>query len=118
MILVPENIEEIKNFIQLELLKRGFTAPIKEFYEKENRLYFKTENFQTSPVLFENIRIENFSTHISAPFQHETGVQVRKVFICVHTFYNHFDGGTNTCNIFNFSCIIHKGNVIGMHVLY
>jgi len=61
----PEQMEKIQKFIQKELLKRGFLCKIIEFREISKNQYtnlfsLRTENFQTTPVIFETVYLSNF----------------------------------------------------------
>ena len=69
-LLTENNISEIKEFIRIELLKRGIHANIKTLeevvtdVEKDNKIRFESENFQTTPVMFKTLKIIDWSTHI------------------------------------------------------
>lgn len=105
--LSESQLEKVKSFIQVELLKRGFLAPITTFKEVEGRYekhYFEleTESFQTVPVIFQEIRISNFSTGIGdEEVRVVSKVRVRPIWISVHVSYKHFDGGSNGCKLFD-----------------
>jgi hypothetical protein len=111
--------DELQSFIQNELLKRGYTAPIINFEEVEgrrgdHRIEFHTANFQTTPVIFKEIRVENFSSSLhEAELEIHTGekVMITKFWITVHNSYMHFEGGTNGCKIFEVSGHFYKDNV-------
>ena len=98
------------DLIQTELLKRGFTAKITSFEEVEKRgsnyIEFETESFQTTPVLFKELKISNFSTSI----RKQDGVSedgstyvTTEFWIQVSARYSGFTGGTNGQNIFDLS---------------
>lgn len=94
---------QIKDFIQTELLKRGFLAKIVRFEEVsgryEPRLEFETESFQTTPVIFKSIKVENFSSSITK----EEGVDgsiLYRIWISVHVSYETFEGGSNGTKLF------------------
>jgi len=101
----------VQELIQTELLKRGFTAAIKRFEETENRsgsnyLSFATEKFQTTPVIFKEIQVDNFSSSLSQEEKtNDAGTKfiVTKFWISVHVSYRHFGGGTNGCELFQIS---------------
>lgn len=97
--------DEIQEFIQVELLKRGFHAKITSFKEAEGRngknyLEFQTETFQTTPVIFKSVRINNFSSSISDVIDK----MFRRVWVQVHVSYEHFDRGSNGCCLFDLFC--------------
>jgi hypothetical protein len=102
-----EQRKQIQDFIQMELLKRGFQAKITKFEEVKgkngSRLEFETESFQTTPVIFKTITVNNFSSSISEEQKHENNPELlfRKIWISVHISYEHFDGGTNGCKLFD-----------------
>jgi hypothetical protein len=106
-----EQRKAIQELIQDELLKRGFTAPIKTFEETEcrrsgNRLEFETENFQTTPVIFKEIVVNDFNTSLSQETKKNSSDQEyleTNFWMTIHVSYRHFDGGTNGCNLFQIS---------------
>lgn len=96
---------EIQEFIQTELLKRGFLAPIKNFMEvecrnNESRFTFHTDNFQTSPVIFKEIRVEEGSSSISEKENEEKGFIFHKFYISINVRYQLFGGGSNGSDLF------------------
>ncbi len=105
-----KHLELIKDTIQTELLKRGFHAPITvtEQVDKNPRVLVTSENFQTTPVLFKNIKIVNFSGNIEEVEQDFTGINnkketktIIKFWIPVQVRYEHFDLGGNGSRLFN-----------------
>jgi hypothetical protein len=102
-LLSEKAVSTIKDLLQTELLKRGILAPIKRIEEVESRsgsnyISFNTEKFQTTPVIFKSLVVENFNSWIKKV---EGGYEVT---ISVHYSYEHFDGGSNGCSLFNFQC--------------
>ena len=104
-------LEALKELIQLELLRRGFTAQIVKIDEVEVRgrrfVAFETEKFQTVPVLFKDIIVNQFNSSLKKEvFTRENGTQYEmiKVYISIHVSYNHFDGGSNGCKLFSIEC--------------
>ena len=68
--LSAENLLKIKETIQVELLKRGVTAPIVTMKETIGRggshyIEFQTTEFQTVPVMFKRVQVNNFSTAVT-----------------------------------------------------
>ena len=65
--LSARNIEDIKELIQLELLKGGITAPITTLEEvipsngNAHKLHLSTAEFQTTPVLFKTLKMAEIS---------------------------------------------------------
>lgn len=122
--LISKNhIAKIKSSIQTELLKRGFFTPISLSYnDKYNHLVISSEKFQTVPVIFKSIQIDNFGGSIKVldvviPNQPLNVIaeynsreveteQELQIWIPVHVSYKHFDGGQNGCSLFNFTCKI------------
>jgi hypothetical protein len=86
-------------FIQTELTKRGFHVKFKTFEIRKNKIFFESESFQTSPVLFKEIRIKNFASGISVKEDMENS-KIKTFWVMVNVEYNHFDYGSNGCNIF------------------
>lgn len=106
-------INIIKDLLQTELLKRGILAPIKRIEEEDGRsgsryISFNTEEFQTTPVIFKSLIVENFNSWIKKV---EGGYEVT---ISVHYSYEHFGGGSNGCSLFNFYCNVSEdGEYVG-----
>ena len=108
MVSTQSQRNEIKEFIQTELLKRGFLAPIIQFEELDTksgpRFEFKTEQFQTVPVIMKAIQVDNFGSSIrKEKFKREDGTEIEfnSFWISVHVSYEHFSGGTNGCKLFD-----------------
>lgn len=104
-ILTPQQLENVKDTIQTELLKRGFTAPILEFTQVSDksgptksfqlrRLSFHTANFQTVPVLFRDLKIQSWNSSV---FKSNSKV---RVWVTVNCAYSIFSGGTNSSELF------------------
>ena len=106
-------VNTIKDLLQVELLKRGILAPICRIEEVTSRsgssyISFNTEEFQTTPVVFKSLIVENFNSWI----RNVEGGYV--VTINVHYSYEHFGGGSNGCSLFNFQCNISEdGEYVG-----
>jgi len=108
----------IKNKIQLELLKRGIASPIIKCEEviKNNvhRIEIKTASFQTIPVIFKELWIENFNSSIKEETIDVEGSEgiletiVYRVWIKIMYEYEHFGGGSNGCELFNLTCNCYK----------
>lgn len=95
----PEQRMIITQEIEKALTRRGFHVSIRiqeELAQIKTRNILKVESdeFQTTPVLFESIRIENFS---SGFFEHE---KKRGFIIQIHAMYKHFNGGQNGVELF------------------
>lgn len=107
--LSQSNLDKMKEIIQIELLKRGITAPIikfeEEIYKSSHYIRFNTEPFQTIPVIFKNILVDNFSTSVLKKPKSELreGVEGEyiHVWISVHFSWESFGGGTNGIKIFD-----------------
>jgi len=112
--MLKENqIEAIKEAIRIELLKRGFTAPI-TLVEREDDSYpllkLRSEPFQTVPVIFKEMNIMNFGGNIEKikkthkNFKNED-VEVEGVsfVVPVSVGYTHFDLGSNSSSLFYIS---------------
>ena len=112
-LLSEKAVNTIKDLLQIELLKRGILAPIKRIEEVDLRsgdsyISFNTEEFQTTPVIFKSLMVENFNSWIR---KIEGGYVV---VINVHYSYEHFGGGTNGCALFNFQCNVSEdGEYVG-----
>ena len=106
-----KQMEQIKNRIQDELTKRGIFAKIAILEEKPTNstsrhlIELQTECFQTTPVIFKRLRVSNFGTCVN---KSETIEDCHEVWISVNYEYEHFDGGSNGCLLFNFYCDVYK----------
>ena len=101
----------IQEKIQIELLKRGFTAQIVNFEEvsgrgNDTRLEFNTTSFQTVPVIFKEIIVCNFSSSlVEEQITNENGIfNTVRVWLSVHVSYKSFEGGSNGNKLFDFTC--------------
>jgi len=103
----------IRDRILEEILKRGISTKMSSFKEVEvegrkTRIEFITEPFQTIPVIFKEVRIGSFSSNI-IPASPDEDNEIYEVFIGINWFYEHFDGGRNSCKMFCFSCKFSEG---------
>lgn len=107
MILTQQQLDKIHDFIQMEMLKRGYSAKIISFKEVEgkleSRIEFQTEDFQTAPVMFKRLYISNFSSSIQkhVEFSEEYNIDCYQVWIQVSVRYENFSGGSNGTNLFS-----------------
>jgi len=102
--------------VQDELKKRGVFAQIVSFDEVEgrrgnpNRIEFHTEEFDTIPVIFDTIYVDNFGGSVRKEKTQKLSdgeiieFEGIKVWIPVHFSYTHFGGGSNTCEVFTLTC--------------
>ena len=109
-------LDNLKEVIQTELLKRGFHTPITKFEVVERRgskkLGLLTAPFQTTPVIFKELKIENFSSYITEKsLVREDGKEVffLEAGLSVYVNWEHFDSGTNGCRLFSISCRFFEG---------
>lgn len=96
--LKDRHLNYIRETIQTELLKRGFQADVIELEQKKDKLHFKTDFFQTTPVIFKTLYIGNFNSSITKDFNGNISV-----FIGVNVFYTLFNSGSNSTNLFGLS---------------
>lgn len=112
--LTEDNLSIIKEKIQTELLKRGINTPIikLEEYVRNGSHYIQlqTESFQTFPVLFKKLWIESFGTSIMIDTYEEEKIKYYRVWIRIYYSYEHFEGGSNGCKLFNFNCNVSLDN--------
>jgi hypothetical protein len=107
--LCPETLELIKEAISVNLIKRGFHAPIEltggmDRRGFEYKLALTSEPFQTTPVLFKEIRISDFGSWVKSDTTDAESEGLLNVGVRVHVSYEHFDGGRNGCELFTFTC--------------
>lgn len=116
-LLTEENLSEMKNLLQIEFLKRGITAPIKYLEEtssgarNENEIHFKTENFQTTPIIFKELNICDSYSSIKQIFPTE-GEKYIEVYINCKYNYKYFSCGENGASIFDIIFRVHKRDVV------
>lgn len=105
-------LDTIKETIKIELLKRGFLAPIEVSVEQGNypAIKVKSESFQTTPVIFKNVWISNFGGSVKNETitrrkhnDEQYEAQIARFWIDVHVGYEHFDLGSNGCKLFGIS---------------
>lgn len=94
-------IEQIKEFIEDELAKRGYHAPLTRFEvasmsnnNKREVLKITSEDFNTIPVLFKRLYVYNFSGSIKVEGN------LTKLWIPVHVGWENFNGGHNATSLF------------------
>lgn len=102
------NLKFIKEVIQLELLKRGITAPIVIIEETINnnrhRIELETSEFQTTPVIFKTLKIIGWNTSVEIKPKSELKPDAIGnyilVWIPIYYTYTHFGVGSNSTEIF------------------
>jgi hypothetical protein len=96
-------IDKITEAIQFELLKRGFHVKILigQSFDRfgKLKLVLDSDVFQTTPVLFKELRIQSFG---SASEIHDD--LTADIWFGVHAFWRSFDGGQNGTKLFDFRC--------------
>ena len=95
-----EVLEQIREIIRIELLKRGFIVDVTCTQTKDNSFKVKTTSFQTTPVLFKDVWIESWNVFIEDK-ENEKGIKYTDYNISIHVCYEHFDGGMNGCTLFS-----------------
>lgn len=110
LLLSQENLNAIKEFIQVELLKRSITAPIIKIEEESSKSHshyikFNTTEFQTTPVIFKKLQVNDFGSSVVRSLRSELNPEAEgeyiSVWISVHYSYESFSGGTNGTELFN-----------------
>lgn len=111
--LSTEAIANITEAVRVELLKRGVVVNLTgDIVERPscNRLELVSNNFQTTPVIMKEIRIEA-SFSIFYPSDAKEGEKAPlTVAGRVGVAYTHFSGGSNGTELFTFRTVIHKDN--------
>lgn len=110
MEITKENLLSIKEKIQIELLKRGITAPIKTIEYENNKLKVVTEDFQTNPVIFKRLWVQTWNSFIDKIDNNIT------LFISLNYRYEHFNGGSNGCDLFSINFIITGGSMYDVYL--
>ena len=95
-----EVLEQIREIIRIELLKRGFIVDVTCTQTKDNSFKVKTTSFQTTPVLFKQVWIESWNVFVEEK-ENDKGVKYIDYNISIYVCYEHFDGGRNGCNLFS-----------------
>lgn len=108
-------LNEVKEVIEEQLLRRGFTAKIKTIAEtnprhNDTKISFDTYEFNTTPVLFKSITCSEFSSSIDEErIIEKSGKKVYKIWISIYASWTHFGGGTNGTQIFSMSAEFVEG---------
>jgi hypothetical protein len=105
--LTSSQSEFVKEAIQDELLKRGITARINRFEEKNERLELETEPFQTYPVMFKKIHVYN---HLSGFTFSNPDKNVIELYIGLSFRYTLFSGGSNGSDLMDLRFRFIKGS--------
>lgn len=95
--------KQAEEIINLELLKRGFLNISFEelsydYQTKRQKLTLNSEPFQTTPVIFKEIRVVNFGGRINE--LEINGNHLLEIAIPINVKYDHFDNGSNSCELF------------------
>jgi len=97
-----EILDKVIGILEEEMLKRGVTAKIENIQFEKGRvgqyISFKSEPFQTQPVIFKNIIIENMNGLIKK--DEDTHRETYTVVLPACYTYSHFSGGFNGCQMF------------------
>lgn len=93
-------LEQIREIIRIELLKRGFIVDVTCTPTKDNSFKVKTTSFQTTPVLFKEVWIESWNVFVEEK-ENDKGVKYTDYNISIQVCYEHFDSGRNGCNLFS-----------------
>ena len=106
-------LQKIKEIVEIELLKRGFTAPITLGVDTKKipHIIIDSEPFQTTPVIFKQITIQNFGGSLQ-----KQDDDIVSVWIPINVGYKHFDHGTNGCKLFTFFCDVQNDGVYNINI--
>lgn len=117
-ILTENQLNSIKDILKDELTKRGFHVEI-NLVEAEtrdkNKLRLSSSKFQTTPVLFKELSLTDFGTEVSIRqhkdiFGGDKENEVISIWLSVNVAYTHFDLGSNTSKLFDFTCVMFESN--------
>jgi len=110
--LPEEIIDEIENSINSQLVKRGFPT-VNAIHNSSDVKYPKiviiSEEFNTVPVIFKSIKIENFGGSLSVHSKRIIRdnkieeVSYISVWIPVYVEYEHFNNGSNGSELFTYT---------------
>lgn len=117
-LLSDKQLNQVKDFISLEMLKRGYSAKIVKFEEhidtnddERGKINFISESFQTTPVMFKELCVCSLSSgtnkdfHLSREFNKEIG----QVYVEVGVRYRGFDNSSNCTSLFTMRGSFLKG---------
>jgi len=114
----------LKTLVQAELIKRGFKAKLIQFEvcPKYNIVRLQSEDFQTTPVIFEKLNITHFNGGISKETiivdDYDIELEVTNVWIAVHVAFTHTDGGFNSTKLFDVRAVIDENDeVVSIHYI-
>ena len=109
--LSKDNLEAIKEILQLEILKRGINAPIIDIFESisektsKHYLKFETSEFQTIPVMFKKLKIKEFGSSVQLSLKSNIDQSLEgdyiSVWLSVNFLYETFECSSNYVSMFS-----------------
>jgi len=116
MRITPYSINQIKERINDELMKRSFPSLSKIETRKgaygAEYIYCESEPFQTVPCIFREINVQSFSSSITSGVHMPSETPILNIWIAVHVSYEMFGGGSNGSKLFDFTCEIDERELI------
>lgn len=114
--LSEDQLKRIENEVLTQLLKRGINTTFRVFEQDKERGFIKmvSEYFQTYPVIFANMRVQNFSSFLTK--NEELSTQEDSIYniqIGIDARYWEFDGGENGTRLFTFWCSVSRKGWVG-----
>ena len=105
--ITTNTLSEIKEFIDNELIKRGFPilSKIEEIEGNYPFIKISSEPFNTTPVIMKSIMVTSHNGSIKVLDNGDI-----EFWIPVQVSYSHFNGGTNGTSLFNVSSTIENTN--------
>lgn len=100
-------LTELKERIRIEILKRSITADFTLTYDADTqRLNLQSDYFQTMPVIFKSLQLQDFSSSVRHLHQHQISTNETidyehyAIYLQVSVRYENFDRGTNGTTLF------------------
>lgn len=117
MITTKEQLNSLKEFLQVELLKRGFNVFVEHIkenpsYEEISRIDFQTTSFQTTPVLFKELHVNSFNSSVmeQEKINEEKGLSstLIHIWLSIYVSYKLFGGGSNGFKLMDVKVVFFK----------
>lgn len=102
-------IEEIKNYLTIELQKRGVWKPEIEIEFSDGRVRFQTSDVQMNPPIFKRLYFTSFGGGEPKYYDTNGKCNIYTVFFSVNARWESYSGGENGSTLFDIDFIFEQG---------
>lgn len=114
---MEKTYKQIAELIRIELLKRGFMVDVTCYPEGEDRVKIETSSFQTTPVIFKRLWIDNsFGCIVERQYDEKHKVKYTDYSTTISVNYETFSDGMNATTIFRVRLRVLDGRVYLMNI--